>query len=390
LSAPDPESDDFIVFGRPCLGREEIEAATRVLSSGWIGAGPECARFERAFAERLGVDQALALNSCSSALWLALKLLGVGPGREVITTPVTFAATCNVVEHLGARVVFVDVDPATGNFDPNRVADCVNERTAAVLVVHLAGHPVDLGPLIDLRERTGVPIVEDCAHAVTGHWRGRPLGTIGDAGAFSFYATKNLTTAEGGMLLFSDPTHFDRARRLAQHGLSADAWSRYREEEGFRHFEVHEPGYKFNLTDLQAAIGLAQLEKLDEHEAHRTRLFAYYREELASLPIELPPEPDPAHGHGRHLFSPRLRLEDAPCDRDELIGRLRRAGIGSGVHYVSLHLHRYYRERYDLRDEDFPAATEFSRRSFSIPLSGCLSRESAVRVVRALHESLAR
>jgi len=382
-------TDPFLVFGEPCLGEDEIDVATEVLRSGWIGTGPRCREFEREFAAHKGVPEALAVNSCTSALWLAMRVLGVGPGTEVITTPVTFAASCNVIEHLGARPVFVDVEPATGNMDASAVAGLVTERTAAVLAVHLAGRPVDLGPLVELRRTRGIALVEDCAHAVSGEWRGKPLGTVGDAGAFSFYATKNLTTAEGGMLLLSDPEKLDRCRRLAQHGLSADAWTRYRADGEFKHFRVEEPGYKFNLPDLLAAIGSVQLRKLGEHDAWRRRLFDVYRDELAGLPLDLPPEPAEGDRHGYHLFSPRLRLEETGVTRDELLTTLRRDhSIGSGVHYVSLHLHPFYRDRYDLKSEDLPEAAGFSDRSFSIPLSGCLSLESARRVARALHRIL--
>ncbi len=384
-------SDPFLVFGEPCLGDEEVEAATEVLRSGWIGTGPRCHAFEREFAEHKGVPEALAVNSCTSALWLALRVLGVGPGTEVITTPVTFAASCNVVEHLGARPVFADVEPSTGNMDVSSVAGLVSEKTSAILVVHLAGRPVDLGPLLALRESRGIPIIEDCAHAVSGAWRGSPLGTIGDAGAFSFYATKNITTAEGGMLLLADSEKLDRCRRLAQHGLSADAWTRYSADGDFKHFRVEEPGFKFNLPDLLAAIGSVQLRKLETHDAWRRRLFDLYREELVDLPLELPPDPVAGDSHGYHLFSPRLRLEEASVTRDELLSSLRREhGIGTGVHYTSLHMHPFYRDTYALEPEDLPAAAAFSERTFSVPLSGCLEEDSVRRVAGALRRVLGR
>ena len=383
------ESGDNIVFGQPCIDREEIDAVVEVLESKWIGKGPRCRRFEEEFAAFKGIDDALALSSCTAALFLALKEVGVGPGREVLTTPITFAATANVIEHLGAVPVFVDVDPITGNMDPEAAVRAANERTAAVLVVHLAGRPVDLGPLLEMREKRGIPIVEDCAHAISGSWQGRPLGTIGDAGTFSFYATKNITTAEGGMLLMPDADRLAHCRRLSLHGLSADAWARYQASpDGFRHFQVTEPGYKMNLTDVQAALGLVQLGKMDAHQRHRAEVLARYPERLDGLPLVLPPDAGDGMEHGLHLFSPQLRLEDSAIDRDELLARLQRRGIGCGVHYVSLHLHPFYRDRYEIAPDALPGALAFSERSFSLPLSGCLPLESVDRVAAAVRASI--
>lgn len=393
MEAPDCDSDDFIVFGQPCLGREEIAAVVEVLESRWIGTGPRCAEFERAFARLKGVEEALAVSSCTAGLTLALRELGVGPGSEVITSPVTFAATCNVIEHLGARPVFVDVEPRTGNLDSRAVAERVTDDTAAILVVHLAGRPVDMAPLLALREERGIPIVEDCAHAVTGTWQGRPLGTIGDAAAFSFYATKNITTGEGGMLLFRDAGKLERARRLSLHGLSAGAWARYRDQRNaFRHFEVTEPGYKFNLTDVQAAIGLAQLDKLDGHEARRAEVAAFYDAKFDELEIDRPLPPADGDALAYHLYSPQITDTDDErgVDRDALLSGLLRRGVGCGVHYVSLHLHPYYRDRYSITRDSLPAALRFSERSFSIPLSGCLSDAQAERVVAAVSGELDR
>lgn len=393
MAARDNDNDEFIVFGQPCLGSEEIAAVVEVLESRWIGTGPRCAEFEKAFARLKGVDEALAVSSCTAGLTLALREFGVGPGKEVLTSPVTFAATCNVIEHLGARPVFVDVDPRTGNLDASAVAERVTDATAAILVVHLAGRPVDMAPLLAIREERGIPIVEDCAHAISGEWQGRTLGTIGDAAAFSFYATKNITTGEGGMLLFRDPEKLERARRLSLHGLSAGAWARYRDQrDAFRHFEVVEPGYKFNLTDVQAAIGLAQLEKLERHEERRRELTEYYDSKLADQSIDVPIAPAEGDAHAYHLYSPQVSDDDADrgVDRDALLSGLLRRGVGCGVHYVSLHLHPYYRDRYGITAEDFPAALRFSRRSFSIPLSGCLTDAQAERVTTTVIEELDR
>lgn len=389
MGQPDSSTDDFIVFGQPCLGREEIDAVVEVLESRWIGTGPRCRRFEEAFAALKGAEAALAVSSCTAALFLALAELGARPGGEVITTPVTFGATCNVIEHIGARPIFVDIDPATGNMDPHAVAEKVTERTAAILVVHLAGRPIDMAPIVELRDKHGIPIIEDCAHAISGAWQGQPLGTIGDASTFSFYATKNITTAEGGMLIMKDTARLDHCRRLSLHGLSADAWARY--EGGktqFRHFFVAEPGFKLNLTDLQAAIGLAQLDKLAAQHEFRRGLFARYNAALARLPLDVPPASAEGDAHGYHLYSPQLRLDEVEMSRDDLLDRLQRTGIGCGVHYLSLHLHPYYRDRYELAPDSLPEALAFSERTFSIPFSGCLPEPHVERVISGLVEIL--
>lgn len=382
-----PNLEPFLVFGQPCLDECEVQAVAEVLRSRWIGTGPKCQQFEEAFAQYKQVPHALGLNSCTAALHLSLQHLGVKPGDEVITSPVTFAATANVIEHLGARPVFVDVEPRTGNLDVSQVESRLSERTRAVIVVHLAGRSIEFGPLLDLCRRHGLRIVEDCAHALEGTWQGKPLGTLGDTGCFSFYATKNLTTAEGGMLISRDEELLRRCRISASHGLSADAWTRF-SAAGYRHFLVVEPGHKFNLIDLQAALGLVQFEKLEAHAARRAELWRFYLEALADLPLQLPPEPAPGDHHAHHLFSPALRLDQVTLSRDELLNRLHQLGVGSGVHFVSLHLHPYYRDKYGYEAGDFPHALAWSERTFSLPLSGGLTLEQAERVVTALRQAL--
>jgi len=379
--------EPFIVFGQPCLDEREVQAVAEVLRARWIGTGPKCQEFEEAFAQYKQVPHALGVSSCTAALHLSLQHLGLEPGDEVLTSPVTFAATANVIEHLGARPVFVDVEPHTGNLNVSQLEARINNRTRAVVVVHLAGRPVEFGPLLDLGRRHDLRIIEDCAHAIEGAWQGKPLGTLGDTGCFSFYATKNLTTAEGGMLISRDGDLLQRCRISASHGLSSDAWTRF-SAAGYRHWLAVEPGYKFNLTDVQAAMGLVQLDKLEAHAARRTELWHYYLEALADLPLQLPPEPAPSDRHAHHLFSPLLRLEEVKLGRDELLNRLHELGIGSGVHFVSLHLHPFYREKYGYEADDFPHALTWSERTFSLPLSGGLSLQQAERVVTALRQAL--
>jgi dTDP-4-amino-4,6-dideoxygalactose transaminase len=386
-TAPPASGPPAIVFGRPCIGEEEVQAVAEVLRSGWIGTGPRTAEFERAFAATKEAPAALALHSCTAALELTLHELGIGPGDEVIVCPITFAADANVIEHRGARVVFADCDPATGNIDPARASEMVTGRTRALLVVHLAGRPAPMGPLLELCSRHGIALIEDCAHAIEGRWQGRPLGTLGETGCFSFYATKNLTTAEGGMLIARDPARIARCRTRSLHGLSAGAWERSREQ-GYAHALVIDPGYKYNMTDIQAAIGLVQLRRLEHHGRRRAAVWAFYDEELRDLALDLPPPAPEGDVHARHLYSPRLRLEQTRVTRDELLIRLKERGVGSGVHFISLHLHPYYRDRYQLEPESLPGALEFSQRTFSLPLSGCLGLDEAGRVVDAVRASL--
>lgn len=377
---------DFLVFGSPVIGEAEIAEVVDSLRSGWIGTGPKVQRFERALEEYIGVDHVRCVSSCTASLMLGLLALGVGEGDEVLLPTMTFAASANAVLHTGALPVFVDSEPSTGLIDLDAAEAAITPRTKAIMPVHLSGRPVDLDRLAQLADRHGLLVVEDAAHAIGTEWRGRRIGSFGNVTAFSFYATKNITTAEGGALATPDPEIAERIERLSLHGLSTGAWRRY-SDAGFRHYEVVDPGYKFNMTDLQAALGIHQIAQLDDWIDQRAVLCERYDELLADFPVTTPPPPEPGTRHARHLYQVLLD-PDAPRTRDELLDSMTMQWIGVGVHYRAVHLHEYYRDRFGLRPRDFPVAADISERTLSLPLSPKLTFEDQDDVVAALEQAL--
>lgn len=372
--------EGYLVFGAPRVPPEAISAVIDVLTSGWLGTGPKVAEFEKAFAAYAGTQYAVGLSSCTAALHLALKVLGVGPEDEVITTPLTFAATANVVMHVGARPVFADVEPDTGNLDPAAAAASVTPRTKAIILVHFAGRPCDMDRFLALSQRYGVFLIEDAAHALEAWYRGRKVGSIGHVAAFSFYPTKSLTTGEGGMLTTSNESWADRAKILRMHGLSRDAWQRYTESL-FGDYEVLEPGFKYNMTDIQAALGLVQLKQLDRWLQHRTRLWQLYNEGLRDLPgLQIPPEEEHII-HARHLYTICVDPAEAPVDRSTLMRLLHEAGVGTGIHYRALHLHKFYREKFGYKRGFFPNAERISDQTLSLPLTSWMTENDVVYVI---------
>ena len=378
--------ESFLVFGSPLIGEEEIAEVVDSLRSGWIGTGPKVQRFEGMLADYLGVPQCRCVASCTAALILSLQVLGIGPGDEVLVPAMTFVASANAVEHAGATPVLVDSDPQTGLIDLDLAEAAITPRTRAIMPVHLAGRPVDMDRLSDLRDRHGLFAIEDAAHALGAQWRGRMIGSFGNLTAFSFYVTKNLTTIEGGALVTEDPDVAAEVERLAMHGLSLGAWQRF-SDKGFRHYEVVRPGFKFNMTDVQAALGLHQLPRLDEWIDRRAELWERYDQLLAGLPLEVPAAPDPQTRHARHLYQV-LVAPDSPLTRDELLDALTARKIGTGVHYRGVHLHPFYRDKYGLTAEDFPVASSVSERTLSLPLSPKVTEADQDDVTSALSELL--
>ncbi len=374
----------FLPFSPPTVGEEEIAAVVETLRSDWITTGPQAALFESEFAAAVSAPAALALNSCTAGLHTALAALGVGSGDEVVTTPLTFAATANVVEHLGARPVFVDVEPDTLNIDPGAIERAVNSRTRAILPVHFAGHPADMERIEDVARRHGLDIVEDAAHALPAACAGRPVGSARHATAFSFYATKNLTTAEGGMLT-GDPDFVARCRVLALHGMSRDAATRYRQG-GSWFYEVLLPGFKYNMTDVQASIGRCQLRRLPEFQRRRREIVRQYDEHLSSLDTVETPVARPGVEHAWHLYTLRLRLDALRIDRARFIEELAARNIGTSVHFIPVHLHPYYRDRYGHLPGDFPIALAAFERLVSLPLNPRLDDQDVADVVGAVHD----
>jgi dTDP-4-amino-4,6-dideoxygalactose transaminase len=377
-----------VPFAPPSIGPEEIAAVVEALESGWLSTGPRVAAFERAFAAYAGAEHAVAVNSCTAALHLALLASGVGHGDEVITTPLTFCATANVVIHAGATPVFADVEPDTFNLDPALAADAITARTRALLPVHFAGRPANMSAFVAIGSRAGIRVIEDAAHCVEGNAAGRKVGSIGDFTCFSFYATKNLTTGEGGMVTTSNADAAAFIRTASLHGMSRSAWTRYAPG-GSSGYDVLMPGFKYNMMDLQAAIGLQQLARIDEMHARRSAIWRLYDEALAGLPLR---RPQPATGgdvHARHIYTVLVDERAAGVSRDELQRRLRDRGISTSIHFRALHLHPYYQERFALRRGMFPAAEAISDTTLSLPLSGGMTDAAAERVVEALHDVLA-
>ena len=379
--------DEFLVFGAPLISEDEIAEVVSALRSGWIGTGPRVNEFQKRFAEYVHAPHAVALNSCTAGLHLALVALGVGSGDEVITSPLTWCATANVIVHTGAKPVFVDVDRSTGNITARAIEAAVTDRTRAIIPVHYAGRACNMDAIMELAGRNNLYVVEDAAHAVEATWKDRKIGSIGHAAAFSFYANKNITTGEGGMATTSDPELAERIRVLSLGGVSSDAWKRF-SADGPMHTQVIAAGFKYNMMDIQAALGLRQLEKIEEYYRRRQALWEFYLDALAELPLILPPPTEPGCRHARHLFTLLVDTERAPIGRDELRSRLRKMNIGTGIHYIALHLQPFYRETLGTQRGQLPNAEYISDRTFSIPLSPRVTEADARDVVAALKSAL--
>ena len=378
--------ETFLPFSPPFIGEEEIAEVVDSLRSGWITTGPKTKRFEQAFAEYLGAPAALGLSSCTAGLHTALEVAGIGPGDEVITTPMTFTATVAVVEHVGARPVLVDVEPDTLNIDPALVRAAVTERTRAVIAVHYGGHPCELDELRAICAEHDLLLVEDAAHAIPARYKGAFIGSGDNPVAFSFYATKNLTTAEGGMLT-GDPQMIDKAIVTSLHGMDRDAWKR-NDRTGSWRYDIITPGFKYNMTDIQAAMGLRQLEKLAAMHARRRELVALYNEGFAGTDaFDLPVERDEVD-HAWHLYPLRIREGALKISRDEMIEELRERNIGTSVHFIPVHTFTYYREKYGYVPGDFPVAWRESERLISLPLHPGLSDGDLGDVVGAVLDVL--
>ena len=380
----------FLPFALPELGDEEIAEVVDTLRSGWITTGPKAKRFEQAFAEFLNEPQieCIAVNSATAGLHLALEALGIGPGDEVITTTHTFTATAEVVRYMGADVKLVDIDPKTMNIALDQIEAAITPRTKAIIPVHYAGLAVDMLTLLDIARRHGLKVVEDAAHALPTTLEKELIGTMGsNATVFSFYANKTMTTGEGGMLVTRDAELAKRARVMRLHGINRDAFDRFTAKVPSWYYEIVAPGFKYNLTDIAAAMGLHQLKRLPAFQRRREQIAARYFEALADLPLILPPQAPEGDVHSWHLYVLRL-TEDAPIGRDEFIERLFELGIGCSVHYVPLHQHPYWKERYGLTPEMFPESQKAYERTVTIPLYTAMTDDQVERVIAAVRRAL--
>ncbi len=381
----------FVPFSPPNLGEEEIAEVVDTLRSDWITTGPKTRAFEAEFAAAVGAPAALALNSCTAGLHLALLAHGIGPGDEVVTTPMTFAASVNVIEHVGATPVLCDVERDTLNIDPAQLATRLSGCVEAVLPVHYAGHPVELEPIQQLAEERGLAVIEDAAHALPARYKGAAIGSHGNLTAFSFYATKNMTTAEGGMLTGS-PELIEKARILSLHGMSKDAARRY-EKGGSWRYDILAAGFKYNMTDLQAAMGRVQLRRLHAFQERREAIAARYDEAFAGMEELQTPTRRPDVESALHLYVLRLQLSRLTAGRDEFVRRLAGLGVTESVHFIPIHVHPYYRDKYGWRPEDFPVAHGEYLRMLSLPLFSRMTDgevEHVIAAVRKTAQDLAR
>jgi dTDP-4-amino-4,6-dideoxygalactose transaminase len=374
------------VFGQPDIREPEIDEVVATLRSGWLGTGPRTHEFEREFAEYVGAKHAIGLNSCTAALHLSLLALGIGPGDEVITSALTFAASVNVILHVGATPVLVDVEERSQNLDPSLVERAITTRTRAILPVHMAGWPSDLTALTALADARGLTIVEDAAHATEATIDGRKIGSIGTTTAFSFYVTKNLVTGEGGMLTTNDDRIAEDVRVRALHGMSRDAWKRY-SSSGFQHYDIVLPGWKYNMTDLQAALGIHQLRRISQNLARREAIWARYLSGLRGIPGVRLPETYDRGIHARHLFTIRVREREAGLSRDAMIAELKSRNIGTGVHFRPIHAHTFFAERLGYGWGSFPVAEAIGEETLSLPLSTRLTDDDVQDVIDAVGRS---
>lgn len=375
----------FLSYAEPLIGRGEISEILDTLASGWLSRGPKCTEFEKRFAQLVGSRYAVGVNSCTAAMFLALKAMGIGPGDEVITTPLTFVATANVIIHTGAQPVFADINPKTFNLDPAEIEKKISPRTRAVLPVHYAGRSCDMDRIMDIANANGLKVLEDAAHAVGTQYKGRTIGSIGDATAFSFYVTKNIMTGEGGMVTTDDEELACKVRMLSQHGMDLDAWKRY-SAAGSWYYQVMHPGYKCNMTDLQASLGLSQLKRLEVMQGLRELYAQVYHDGLKGLPGITLPEPDESGVHAWHLYVIRVDEAAAGISRERFIEELKQRGIGTSVHFIPVHLHSYYRTAYGYQDGDYPAAEQVFRQIVSLPLYPKMSLLDVERVIEAVKE----
>jgi dTDP-4-amino-4,6-dideoxygalactose transaminase len=374
---------EFLPFALPDIGEEEIAAVVECLRSGWITTGPRARAFEAEFAAFIGGGVgAVSVNSATAGLHLALEALGIGPGDRVLTTPYTFTATAEVVRYLGADCVFADIDPQTGNLDPAAAAAVLERDPAirALIPVHFAGQACDLDALGALATRHGIPMVEDAAHALPTTWNGELVGRHGRATVFSFYATKTIATGEGGMIVSRDDALLARARTMRLHGISRDVFDRYRATTPAWHYEVVAPGFKYNLPDTAAAMGIEQLRKAWQFQRRRAAIARHYDAAFAGLPVTTPVTVRPEETHAWHLYVLQLDLPRLRITRDQFIELMAGAGIGTSVHFIPLHLHPYWRDRYGLAPGAFPAAEALFRRAVSLPLYTRMSDDDVERV----------
>lgn len=378
---------NFLVFGSPLIEEDEINEVISTLRSGWIGTGPKVAFFEEEFRKFKGTKYALAVNSGTAGLHLSCLSAGIGLGDEVITTAMTFCATVNAIIHCGASPVLADCNPNTMNIDPSSVEEKITSKTKAILPVHFAGRPCEMDALMNIAEKYNLMVIEDCAHAIETEYQGKKVGTFGQFGCFSFYVTKNVITGEGGMVITDIDDFGNRIKVLALHGMNKDAWKRFRDE-GYKHYQVVECGFKYNMMDLQAAIGIHQLKRIEKNWKRRQEVWKRYSEAFIDLPISLPVDSEPGNRHAYHLYTILIDEGKTGISRDSFLDAMTAENIGVGVHYLSIPEHPYYQKTYGWKPADYPNAMQIGRQTVSLPLSAKLTDEDVYNIITTVRRIL--
>lgn len=378
-----PVRKNFLELFRPVIGKEEIKEVVDTLKSDWISTGPKVQIFEEQMKKYIGCKHAISLNSCTAGLHLALIAAGVGEGDEVITSPFTFTATANVILHVGAKPVFVDIKKDTYNIDPDLIEEAITKKTKAIIPVHYGGHPCDMDAILDIAKKYKLIVIEDAAHAIGSKYKGKKIGTISDFTAFSFYATKNMTTAEGGMVCLNDDEAAEKIRILRLHGMNRDAWKRYSHQSSW-YYEVKYPGYKYNMTDIQASLGIHQLKKLKGFIAKRKKIVKFYNKNFSNLAgISVADIKDYIH-HSHHLYTILIDLTKLKIRRSQFFKALKAENIGVNVHFIPVHLHPYYEDNFGFKRGDFPNAEYIFDRILTLPLYPSMTATDAEDVVKAV------
>lgn len=382
-----PLREDFLVFGSPLIEQPEIDEVAAAMKTGWIGTGPKVKKFEEMFRDYKGVKHAMALNSCTAGLHLSMLAIGLKPGDEVIVPAMTFAATSNSVIHAGGTPVFADCDKKTMNISPESIEKKITNKTRAIMPVHFAGRPCEMDAIMAIAEKHKLVVIEDCAHAIESEYKGRKTGTFGSLGCFSFYATKNIVTGEGGMVITNNEEYANTIKVLGLHGMTKDAWKRFGDE-GYKHYSIVYAGFKYNMMDIQAAMGIHQLPRVDKYWEKRRQIWNRYNKEFAGLPVFTPAETPADVKHAYHLYSLLIDIEHSKITRDQFLDEMTKRKLGVGVHYTALHLHPYYMEKYGYKQGDYPNTEWISERTVSLPLSPKLTDEDVEDVIAAVKEIL--
>ena len=381
--------DDFLVFGSPMIEQPEIDEVVASLKSGWLGTGPKVQKFEEIFREYKNSTYSLALNSCTAALHLSLIAIGIKSGDEVIVPAMTFASTANVIIHAGGVPVFVDCEIDTMNIDPVDIERKITLKTKAIILVHFAGRPCNMDSIMEIAKKHNLKVVEDCAHAIETEYHGKKAGTFGDLGCFSFYVTKNIVTGEGGMVITDNEDYANAMKMMALHGMSKDAWKRF-SDDGYKHYQVVHAGFKYNMMDVQAAIGIHQLPRVDRYWIRRQEIWEKYNKAFADFPIGLPASVEENTRHAYHLYTILIDEERTGVSRDAFLNAMTAQNIGVGVHYLSIPEHPYYQQAFGLNPEDYPNALCIGRQTVSLPISAKLTDEDVEDVIEAVGRVLER